>query len=76
MSDSDFVDIGDELVVKISGYPVATAYVYRVDDEGVHTSFEYEELGIDFVLPLDVKSYDQVDGVAHETMGGRPEAPA
>jgi hypothetical protein len=61
MSDSDFIDVGDELVVKISGYPVAsTAIVVEIN-----THVIVELLGSYFVLPLNVKDYDTVDGVAH-----------
>jgi hypothetical protein len=63
VSDSDFVDVGDELVVSIGGFPVAEATVFKVDDEGVHVGlsgpFDY------FVLPLNIKEYDQPDGYGH-----------
>jgi hypothetical protein len=64
VSDSDFVDVGDELVVRIAGYPVAKATVFKITPEDVWVSVGEPSLMI-FNLPLDFKDYDQVDGVAH-----------
>jgi len=69
MSDSGFVDIGDELVVRIGGYPVGKAVVDSVDNQGVHIEIENDRGVVFFTLPLDFKDYDQVDGVAHENLG-------
>lgn len=55
------VDVGNELVVRIAGYPAGKARVYKVDDSGVYCHFN----GLTYRLPLDFKDYDQVDGVAH-----------
>jgi hypothetical protein len=54
MSDKDFIDIGDELVVRISGYPVGKAVVTDITDECVWVEY----LDTDIILPLDVKDYD------------------
>ena len=64
MSDSDFVDVGDELVVRIAGYPVGKARVFKVDDK-----VWVETDALIHLLPLDFKDYDRVDGVAHENLG-------
>lgn len=62
MSDEGLVDIGDELVVRIAGYPVGKAVVKRInDEEGVVVYFER----MVFDLPLDFKDNDVTDGVAH-----------
>lgn len=68
MSDQDFIDVGDELVVRISGYPLPhKAKVIEVTKGAVYVEFcGYEpNERIVIALPLDVKSYDTVDGVAH-----------
>ena len=65
MSDSDFVDIGDELTVRVSGFPVGKAKVLRFEnDEVVATLLDFPG-GVEFRLPLDVKSYDTIDGYGH-----------
>lgn len=65
MSDSDFVDVGDELVVRISGYPVGKAEVSKINQHGVTVRY----MGVSYLLPLDFKSHDTVDGVAHTDTG-------
>jgi hypothetical protein len=69
MSDSDFVDVGDELVVRIAGYPVGKAVVEGHTSNGDWIVYAYDNhnkrLGT-FYLPPNFKDYDQVDGVAHE----------
>lgn len=76
MSDSDFIDVGDELVVKISGYPIAKVKVVEIVNvfgkgpraKAVLRNNDGEHVW-SFYLPLDVKDYDTVDGVAHEDLG-------
>jgi hypothetical protein len=68
MSDSDFVDVGDELVVRISGYPVGRCEVLVVNEKGIHVQVDGEDGAAWFTLPLNVKDYDIVDGVAHNTL--------
>lgn len=66
MSDTDFVDIGDELVVSISGYPVGKAWVQEVGTfVKVAVGVNGTEESIYLNLPLNFKDYDTVDGVAH-----------
>jgi hypothetical protein len=67
MSDTDFVDVGDLLVVRISGYPVGKARVDKVDPEGIWVVLIDVPAEIKFRLPLDVKSYDTVDGYGHHS---------
>lgn len=61
--DQPIINVGDELVVRIAGYPVATAHVFKIDDDGVHVGttgpFDY------FVLPPSFVPVDEVDGVDH-----------
>jgi hypothetical protein len=68
MSDSDFVDVGDELVVRIAGYPVGTAKVAGTSFKGnliVEVVNENGRYVGTFYLPPNFKDYDTVDGVAH-----------
>lgn len=65
MSDEALVDIGDELVVRIAGYPVGNATVEGIDERGVMILLEGHDGGAWFLLPLDFKNYDITDGVAH-----------
>ena len=66
VSDSDFTDVGDELVVRISGYPVGKARVEKIFSDYLIASFGVPGKPlIYFELPLNVKDYDTVDGVAH-----------
>ena len=68
MSDNDFVDVGDELVVRIGGYPVAKAKIVQILSDHALAAVQNETgQRVVFELPLDVKSYDTVDGVAHTT---------
>lgn len=62
MADKKFVDVGDELIVRIAGYPVGKARVWKMDDQGVH----FDITGLNWTLPLSFKNWDVVDGVAHE----------
>lgn len=62
MSDKDFVDVGDELVVRIAGYPIGKARVNKIFSNEIRVTFD----GKFWWLPLDVKNYDVTDGVAHE----------
>lgn len=71
MSDSDFVDVGDELVVRISGFPVGRAKVEAVSDDLLVCYRQQEsDKPLYFRLPLNVKDYDTVDGVAHDNQTG------
>jgi hypothetical protein len=66
MSDTDFVDIGDELVLSVSGYPAAKAVVTNVHDGIVYVTVHGEKGSTLWLnLPLDFKDYDTVDGVNH-----------
>ena len=67
MSDTGFIDLGDELVVRISGYPVGKARVVHVANDYVFVEVldDFDNHAC-FSLPLDVKEYDNVDGVAHQ----------
>jgi hypothetical protein len=69
LSDKQFVDVGDELVVRIAGYPVAKAIVKRInDEEGVVVLVGGKVI---YDLPLNFTEYgDAEDGVTH-----RPENP-
>ena len=62
MSDSDFVDVGDELVVSISGYPVGKARVFRLQGK-----LYAETETMQWEIPEDIKDYDTVDGYGHHT---------
>lgn len=77
MSDSDFVDVGDELVVSISGYPVDKAYVFEVGETVKAALKRPGRDRIVFVLPLDFKNWDRVDGYGHHSQPldgiGEPE---
>lgn len=70
MSDKEFVDVGDELVVRIGGYPVGKARVYYVRDGKAYLAVEGHAISgggvASFTLPLDFKDHGDVDGVAHE----------
>ena len=69
MSDKGFVDLGDELIVRIAGYPVGRAQVTFVGNDGIVatvTDSDGKPL-VQFVLPLDIMDYENIDGVAHET---------
>lgn len=65
MSDSDFLDIGDELILKISGYPVGKARVDRFQNDQAIVILLNHPGNITFAVPLNVKDFDTVDGVAH-----------
>jgi hypothetical protein len=70
MSDSQFIDVGDELVVRISGYPVARATVTEVDSGGALVEFtDDSDHVVIFNVPLNVKDFDTVDGVGHLVAG-------
>jgi hypothetical protein len=68
MSDTGFIDIGDELVLRISGYPVARGSVTEVDSNGALVEFT-DDSGekVMFNVPLNVHEYDTVDGYAHHS---------
>lgn len=66
MSDSDFVDIGDELVVRIGGYPIGKAVVDDVRKSYVLVSLQHNR-SMKYKLPINIKDYDTVDGVSHDT---------
>lgn len=68
MSDTDFVDIGDELVVRISGYPVGKARVVEITSDAILTEFnDADGRPCLFELPLNVKDYDTIDGYGHHS---------
>lgn len=60
MSDSDFVDVGDELVVSISGYPVGKAVVKEIYKDSLLIQYVVSD-----TVPLNIKDYDTVDGYGH-----------
>jgi hypothetical protein len=64
MTDSDFVDVGDELILRVGSYPVGRKLiVWKVDEAGVHAYIDHGDT--EYVLPLNIKDYDTTDGVAH-----------
>ena len=69
MSDSDFVDVGDELVVKISGFPVGRVPIIAIKSDSIVvdiTRLPIMHPGT-IQLPLNVKDYDTVDGYGHHS---------
>lgn len=67
MADKEFVDIGDELVVRVGEYPVATATITDTAFNGdwiAEVWYRGYILGTIY-LPPDFKNHD-VDGVAHK----------
>lgn len=66
MSDYRFVDVGDELVVRVSGYPVGKAYVFEVSDMVKCRLYYGQGKAVVFTLPLDFIKESGVDGVGHE----------
>lgn len=73
MSDEALVDIGDELVVRIAGYPVGKATVEGISFNGNFIAKMYDGEGRyiwTFYLPPDFKEHDVTDGVAHSLTKG------
>lgn len=61
--DEAIINVGDELVVRIAGYPVGKAVVKRInEEEGVVVSAFGRMI---FDLPLDFTPVDEIDGVDH-----------
>lgn len=55
------INVGDELVVRIAGYPVGKAKVDRIYSDCIVISFGRKR----YTLPLDFTPVDEVDGVDH-----------
>lgn len=65
MNDSDLVGVGDELVVRIAGYPVGKAVVVEIHKSYVLVGLQHNR-SMKYKLPPNFKDYDQADRVAYE----------
>mgnify|MGYP006190627435 CR=1 FL=1 len=62
------VNVGDEFVVRIAGYPVAMVVINGISFSGDYIARLYNNNGefiYDFRLPSDFTPVDEIDGVDH-----------